>query len=124
MNYSACKTYEWVPLDRKILEDLSAEERQLRAAFVDEVDSIMARQGLAKAGQRKSDLIIYVRGLRAAGVSTIGRTPDADSMVVCPSYYQPVDSSSQWLGGTGYLTGSTQTSVRFLISEPSTDKAV
>ena len=124
VNYSAYKTYEWVPLDRNTAEDPTDEEAQIRAAFVDEVDKIMARKGLTKVGQGQSDLIVYARGLRAAGVTTIGKPPEINSKVIYAPYYQPDEASSQWLGGTGYLTESTQTSARFLISEPKTDKVV
>lgn len=124
VDYSAYNTYEWVPLDRNTSGNLSDEETALRAAFVDEVDRIMKRRGLTKASQGKSDLIVYARGLRMAGVGSIGTTPSVDPRVIYPTYYQPDESSSQWLGGSGYLTENTKTSARFLISEPKTDRVV
>ncbi|MEP4076843.1 DUF4136 domain-containing protein [Haloferula sp.] len=124
VDYSAYKTYEWVPLARDTANDLNEEEKQLRAAFVGEVDQIMSRRGFTKVGQGKSDLIIYARGLRKKGVNTIAYTPEGPSDVIYAPYYQPDESNTRWLGEMGPLTENTQTSARFLISEPSTDKVV
>ncbi|MFC7337182.1 DUF4136 domain-containing protein [Haloferula chungangensis] len=124
VNYAAYNTYEWAPLDRKTAGDLTDDEAALRDAFKSEVDSILKRRGLTLVGQGKSDLIVYASGLRMAGVSPIGTSPTVDSAAIYPPYYEPDDSASQWLGGTGYLTDNTKTSVRFLISEAKTDKVV
>lgn len=123
VNYSAYKTYEWVPLDSKALENFTEKDKAVRAAFVAEADGIMSRAGLSKQSSGKPDLYVYVRGVRMPGYRAVGKSPSYESR------YLPSGAGAIWLDGTaymgeGYLKAGTQTAVRFLISEPESDKAV
>lgn len=123
VDYSSYKTYEWVPIDRGAADEMTEGDKEVRAAFVAEVDSILAKRGYTKVGQGQSDLLVYARGITATGTTIIGQGASSNQRIYSP-YYEPNDQGSSWLGEAGYLSSTTQTSARFLITEPSTDKIV
>lgn len=123
VDYSAYNTYEWAPLDRNARESMTDDDKQVRESFQSEVDSILDSRGYTKAGQGNADLLVYARGVTATGYKTVGKGAVSNDRIYSP-YYQPNDNGSRWLGGAGYPERATQTSARFLISEPDTDKIV
>lgn len=127
VDYSQYKTYEWVPVDRQSRASFTAEDQKIRDAFTSEVDRIMKRRGFTPAPQGKADLIVYAKGARMPGYRAVGQGAGA----AYSPYYEPSTTGSMHLndstyvsGGEGYLAPETQSSIRFLISEPSTDKIV
>lgn len=126
VDYSSYKTYAWVPLDKAAQKEVTEKDKGLRQAFVSEADKLMARQGFKLAKSGAPDLYLYARGLRAPGYRSVGGTPAYESR------YIPGDEGAMWLAGTssgsgltsGYLKQESQIGVRFLISEPTTDKTV
>lgn len=126
VDYSQYKTYAWVPLDSAEAKGFTEKDKGLRQAFVSEGDRIMARRGFKPAEGGTPDLYIYARGLRAPGYRSVGGTPNYESRFV------PGDEGAMWLAGTssgsgltsGYLKQESQIGVRFLISEPVSDKVV
>ena len=123
VDYTAYKTYKWVPLDQEEMKGRSAEDVRLRLAFVEEADTILARRGYTKVDQGKSDLIVYARGVRMTGYRSIGQAPSYENA------YRPSRDGVDWLtdsatNSQGYLTEETQRSIRLLISEPASDRIV
>ena len=122
-NYASYKSYKWVPLDKEEMSSLTSEDRDLRRAFVQEADGVLAKQGFTRVDEGASDLIIYARGIRMPGYRTIGQTPSYDGA------YRPSDAGAVWLsdsmaGHSGYLSDETVRSIRLLISEPKSDRIV
>lgn len=123
VNYAAYKTYKWEPLSNKEANNISAEDKLLRDAFIQESDSILARNGFTKVDQGKSDLLVYARGLRMPSHREVGKTPEFENA------YRPNRNGEAWLtysatNQSGYLAEETSRSVRFLISEPDSDRIV
>lgn len=126
VDYSQYKTYAWVPLDKAAQKEFTEKDKGLRKAFVDEANRVLSRRGLELADGDTADLYLYARGLRAPGYRSVGGTPAYESR------YIPGDEGAMWLAGTssgsgltsGYLKQETQIGVRFLISEPTSDKVV
>jgi hypothetical protein len=123
VDYSAYKTYKWVPLDQEASKNFTEKDRRVRAAFEDETNTIMSRRGFKKVESGKSDLIVYARGVRMAGYRSVGPTPAYQSS------YAPNDDGAAWLASSppateGYLKAETSSSIRFLISEPDSDRVV
>jgi len=126
VDYSNYKTYAWVPLDQAAQKEVTEKDKGLRQAFISEADGIMARRGFTQVQSGEPDLYLYARGLRAPGHRSVGSTPNYESR------YIPGEEGAMWLAGTssgsgltsGYLKQESQIGVRFLISEPKTDKTV
>ncbi len=124
VDYSQYQTYAWVPLDAAAREDFTAADKRVRAAFVGEVDGILARRGLRQVTSGTPDLYVYARGARAPGYREVGRAPSYEAR------YVPGGDGSAWLagpgtaGGSGYQVPETQLGVRFLITEPDSDRVV
>ncbi|MGB1128821.1 MAG: DUF4136 domain-containing protein [Haloferula sp.] len=126
VDYSQYKTYAWVPLDKEAQKAFTEKDRAIRQAFVDEADRVMAQRGFQLSQGGTPDLYVYARGLRAPGYRSVGGTPAYESR------YIPGDQGAMWLAGTssgsgltsGYLKQESQIGVRFLISEPVSDKVV
>jgi hypothetical protein len=125
-DFSNYKTYAWVPLDRQAAKDFTQKDRALRKAFTDEADRIMTNRGYRLSVRGTPDLFLYARGLRMPGYRSVGGSPTYESR------YVPGDEGASWLAATsagsgvssGYLKSETQVGVRFLVSEPATDKEV
>ncbi|MCH7226027.1 DUF4136 domain-containing protein [Haloferula sp. A504] len=125
-DFSNYKTYAWVPLDRQAAKDFTQKDRALRKAFTDEADRIMTNRGYRLSVRGTPDLFLYARGLRMPGYRSVGGSPTYESR------YVPGDEGASWLAATsagsgvssGYLKSETQIGVRFLVSEPTTDKEV
>lgn len=125
-DFSKYKTYAWVPLDQQAAKDFTDKDKAIRAAFTREADSVMSKRGYQLADSGTPDLYLYARGLRMPGYRSVGGSPSYESR------YVPGDEGASWLADTsagsgitsGYLKSETQIGVRFLISEPTTDKEV
>lgn len=124
VDYSQYKTYAWVPLDAEARDSFTAADKRVRAAFVGEVDGILARRGMTQVTSGTPDLYVYARGARSPGYREVGKTPSYDAR------YVPDVDGSAWLagpgtaGGSGYQTAETRTAVRLLITEPESDRVV
>lgn len=125
-DFSRYKTYAWVPLDREAANSFTDRDRAVRKAFIDQADSILSSRGYELAESGTPDLYFYARGLRKPGFRSVGTTPSYETRFI------PSERDAAWLGetsagsgmGQGYLRSETQIGVRFLASEPKTDKAV
>lgn len=124
VDYASYRTYAWVPLDSAARESFTEADKRVRAAFVGEVDGILARRGFTKVSGGSPDLYVYARGARAAGYREVGQAPSYDAR------YVPGTDGSKWLtgpgtaGGSGYQKPETRAALRFLITEPVSDRVV